>query len=130
MWICDLERGLFTWDGHALAAVPAEQYGNRAAFSILADGAGRIWTGHLDGTISVHEAGRSRLYTSADGVVGSVVTGFYEDEAGTMWAGSRNGLMRFRNGRIDAVDRNRGLPGHTVTGITGDDQREPLDRRQ
>ena len=121
LWICDLERGLFTWDGHALAAVPAEQYGNRAAFSILADGAGRIWTGHLDGTISVHEAGRSRLYTSADGVVGSVVTGFYEDEAGTMWAGSRNGLMRFRNGRIDAVDRNRGLPGHTVTGITGDD---------
>ena len=41
-----------------------------------------------------------------------------------MWAGSRNGLMRFRNGRIDAVDRDHGLPGHTVTGITGDEQRE------
>ena len=67
-WLCDLERGLFTWDGQTLAAVPAEQHGNRAAFSILADRAGRIWTGHLDGTISVHEAGHSRLYTSADGV--------------------------------------------------------------
>ena len=120
LWFCDLERGLFTWDGQALVAVPADRFGNRAAFSILADSAGRIWTGHLDGTISVHEAGRSRLYTSADGVIGSVVTGFFEDDAGTIWAGSRNGLMRFRNGRVDAVTWNRGLPGHTVTAITGD----------
>ena len=120
LWLCDIERGLFTWDGTTISAVPAERYGNRAALSILADRAGRIWTGHLDGTISVHEAGRARLYTAADGVLGSVVTGFYEDDAGSIWAGSRNGLMRFRNGRFDAVARNRGLPGHTVTAITGD----------
>ncbi len=120
LWLCDLERGLFTWDGRTLAAVPADRYGNRAAFSILADSVGRIWTGHLDGTISMHEAGRSRLFTSADGVLGSVVTGFYEDDAGSIWAGSRNGLTRFRNGRFDAVAWNRGLPGHTVTAITGD----------
>jgi signal transduction histidine kinase/ligand-binding sensor domain-containing protein len=120
LWLCDLERGLFTWDGKALVAVPPDQYGNRAAFSILADRAGRIWAGHLDGTISVHDAERLRLYTSADGVIGSVVTGFYEDDAGTIWAGSRNGLMRIRDGRIDAVTWNRGLPGHTITAITGD----------
>ena len=121
LWLCDLERGLFTWDGRTLVAVPADQYGNRAAFSILADSQGRIWTGHLDGTISVHEAGRSaRLYTSADGVLGSVVTGFYEDAAGSIWAGSRNGLMRFRDARIDALAWSGGLPGHTVTAITGD----------
>jgi ligand-binding sensor domain-containing protein/signal transduction histidine kinase len=120
LWLCDLERGLFTWDGTTLVAVPAAQYGNRAAFSILADSAGRIWAGHLDGTISVHEAGRARLYGTADGVLGSVVTGFYQDRAGSVWAGSRNGLMRFRDGHIDSVARNRGLPGHTVTGITGD----------
>lgn len=121
LWVCDLERGLFIWDGHAMAAVAPERFGSLAAFSILADHAGRIWTGHLDGTVSVHEAGRSKRYTSADGVVGSVVTGFYEDRTGTVWAGSRNGLMRFRDGRIDAVTRNGGLPGHTVTAITGDD---------
>ena len=119
LWLCDLERGLFRWDGTALVPVSAEQYGNRPAFSILADREGRIWTGHLDGTISVHENGRARLYTADDGVLGSVVTGFYED-AGTVWAGSRNGLMRFRNGRIDAVTWDQGLPGHTVTAITGD----------
>jgi ligand-binding sensor domain-containing protein len=120
LWLCDLERGLFTWDGTTLAAVSADRYGNRAALSILADTAGRLWTGHLDGTVSVYEAGRARLYTSADGVLGSVVTGFHEDPSGAVWAGSRNGLMRFRDGRIDAVGWNRGLPGHTVTAITGD----------
>jgi ligand-binding sensor domain-containing protein/signal transduction histidine kinase len=120
LWLCDLERGLFTWDGTTLVALPADQHGNRAAFSILADSVGRIWTGHLDGTISLHEDGQSRLYTSADGVLGSVVTGFYEDDAGSIWAGSRNGLMRFRNGRIDAVAWNSGLPGHTVTAVSGD----------
>ena len=119
LWLCDLERGLFRWDGKALVPLPAEQYGNRPAFSILADRAGRIWTGHLDGTISVHENGSARLYTADDGVIGSVVTGFYED-AGTIWAGSRNGLMRIRDGRIDAVRWDQGLPGHTVTAITGD----------
>jgi signal transduction histidine kinase/ligand-binding sensor domain-containing protein len=120
LWLCDLERGLFTWDGKTLAPMSADRHGTRAAFSILADRAGRIWVGHLDGTISVHEDGRTRLYTTADGVLGSVVTGFYEDTAGAVWFGSRNGLMRFRNGRIDAVAWNRGLPGHTVTAITGD----------
>ena len=120
LWLCDLERGLFRWDGKALVPVPAEEHGNRAAFSILADRDGRIWTGHLDGTVSLHEEGRSRLYTADDGVIGSVVTGFYQDEAGDIWAGSRNGLMRFRNGRIDAVTWAQGLPGHTVTAITGD----------
>jgi signal transduction histidine kinase/ligand-binding sensor domain-containing protein len=121
MWICDLERGLFTWNGHAIAAVPSERFGSLAAFSILADRAGRIWVGHLDGTISVHEAGRATRYTSADGVLGSVVTGFYEDPAGDVWAGSRNGLMRVRHDRIDGVTWDRGLPGHTVTAITGDE---------
>jgi signal transduction histidine kinase/ligand-binding sensor domain-containing protein len=121
LWICDLERGLFTWDGTALRALPAERFGTRTVFSILADRQGRIWAGHLDGTISVHEDGRARLYTHADGVAGSVVTGFFEDAAGTIWAGSRNGLMRFRDGRYDTVARDRGLPGHTVTAITGDD---------
>jgi ligand-binding sensor domain-containing protein/signal transduction histidine kinase len=120
LWLCDLERGLFRWAGKALVPVPAEEHGNRAAFSILADREGRIWAGHLDGTISVHEDGRSRLYTAADGVIGSVVTGFHEDDAGDIWAGSRNGLMRFRRGRIDAVTWDHGLPGHTVTAITGD----------
>jgi ligand-binding sensor domain-containing protein/signal transduction histidine kinase len=119
LWLCDLERGLFRWDGTALAPVPADQYGNRPAFSILVDRAGRIWAGHLDGTISVHENGRARLYTADDGVIGSVVTGFYEG-SGAVWAGSRNGLMRFRDGRIDAVTWDQGLPGHTVTAITGD----------
>ena len=119
LWLCDLERGLFRWDGKALVPLSADQYGNRPAFSILADRAGRIWTGHLDGTISVHENGRARLYTADDGVIGSVVTGFYERD-GVIWAGSRNGLMRFRDGRIDAVTWDQGLPGHTVTAITGD----------
>jgi signal transduction histidine kinase/ligand-binding sensor domain-containing protein len=119
LWLCDLERGLFRWDGKTLTPVPADEHGNRPAFSILADRAGRIWAGHLDGTVSLHENGRARLYTADDGVIGSVVTGFYED-AGAVWAGSRNGLMRFRDGRIDAVTWDQGLPGHTVTAITGD----------
>jgi signal transduction histidine kinase/ligand-binding sensor domain-containing protein len=116
LWIADLERGLFTWDGAVLTAVPADRSGSHPAFSMLTDRAGRIWVGHLDGTISVHDADSSRLYAAA----GSVVTGFYEDDAGTIWAGSRNGLMRFRDGRVDAVGRSQGLPGHTVTAISGD----------
>jgi signal transduction histidine kinase len=100
--------------------VSAERYGNRPAFSILVDRQGRIWTGHVDGTIAVHEAGRSRLYTSADGLPGGIVTAFYEDERGTLWAGSVSGLMKFRNGRFDAVTWKSGLPGNTVTAISGD----------
>jgi ligand-binding sensor domain-containing protein/signal transduction histidine kinase len=119
LWVGDLERGLFRWDGKALVPLPADRYGNRPVFSMLADRAGRVWAGHLDGTISVHENEGAQLYTADDGVVGSVVTGFHED-AGTIWAGSRNGLMRFRAGRIDAVTRDHGLPGHTVTAIAGD----------
>jgi ligand-binding sensor domain-containing protein len=120
LWLCDLERGVFRWNGQALVPVPPEEHGNRAAFSILADREGRIWIGHLDGTVSVHENGRSRLYTADDGVIGSVVTGFYQDGPGDIYAGSRNGLMRFRADRIDAVTWDQGLPGHTVTAVTAD----------
>ena len=120
LWLCDFERGLFTWDGHTLAPVAVAQHGDRAAFSIVVDRRGRVWTGNVDGTIALHEGTQSRLFTEADGVAGGMVTALYEDDAGTMWAGSVNGLMRIRDGRIDTVTRTSGLPGHTVIAISSD----------
>jgi signal transduction histidine kinase/ligand-binding sensor domain-containing protein len=120
LWLCDIERGLFTWDGRTLAPVPAAQYGDRAAFSIAVDRRGRIWTGHVDGSIVLRDGGQSRLFTEADGLAGGNVTGFYEDDDGTMWAGAVGGLMRIRDGRVDTVTRAQGLPGNTVTAISSD----------
>jgi ligand-binding sensor domain-containing protein/DNA-binding NarL/FixJ family response regulator/signal transduction histidine kinase len=120
LWLYDLERGLVTWDGKTLARVPKGEHGKRAAFSVMGDSKGRIWTGLADGTIVVHEGNRSRLYTAADGLPAGLVSAFYEDDAGTIWAGSVRGLMRFRNGRFDAITWQSGLPGNIVTAITGD----------
>jgi signal transduction histidine kinase len=74
----------------------------------------------VDGTIVLRDGTQSRLFTEADGLAGGMVTAFYEDDAGTMWAGSVNGLMRIRDGRIDTLTRTSGLPGHTVIAISSD----------
>ena len=120
LWLCDIERGLFTWDGRTLAPVPVAQHGDRAAYSISVDRRGRVWTGNVDGTIVLRDGTQSRLFTEADGLAGGMVTAFYEDDAGTMWAGSVNGLMRIRDDRIHTLTRTSGLPGHTVIAISSD----------
>jgi signal transduction histidine kinase/ligand-binding sensor domain-containing protein len=122
LWLCDLDRGVFRWDGTHLTFVDSGALsGPRPAFSILADSKNRVWAGFIDGTLAVHERGGARLYTAADGLTGGMITSLYEDRAGTVWIGASSGFMRFREGRFEAVTWNSGLPGNIVGAIAGDD---------
>jgi signal transduction histidine kinase/ligand-binding sensor domain-containing protein len=122
LWLCDLDRGVFRWDGTNLTFVGSGSENTpRPAFSILADSKNRVWAGFVDGTLAVHERGGSRLYTASDGLTGGMITSLYEDRTGTVWIGASSGFMRFRDGRFEGVSWNSGLPGNIVGAIAGDD---------
>ena len=125
LWLCDLERGLFTWDGRTLdASRPPSTATRRHSRSSRTAGP------HLGGAPRRHNLssrgwaltavyrGRRRARQRRDRLL--------RGRRRLDWAGSRNGLVRFRNGRIDSVALDRGLPGHTVIAITGDSGGESL----
>ncbi|MGE3509450.1 MAG: two-component regulator propeller domain-containing protein [Vicinamibacterales bacterium] len=122
IWLADLDRGVWRWDGKALVGI---DFGRgpraRSAFAILADRQDRVWTGFVDGTVGVVTPNGSHLYSAADGLSGGMITSLYEDRDGTIWIGASSGLMRFRGGRFEGVSWTHGLPGNIVGAIAGDE---------
>lgn len=122
IWLADLDRGVWRWDGKALVDVDfGRRPRARPAFAILADRQDRVWTGFIDGTVGVVTPDGTHLYTAADGLSGGMITSLYEDRDGTIWIGASSGLMRFRDGRFEGVSWTHGLPGNIVGAIAGDE---------
>ena len=74
-----------------------------------------IWVGiNGDSPVGRIRNGQLRLYGARDGFYGNYVLSLLEDHAGTIWAGTFQGLFRFRDGRWQRVGKPEGLPEGSV----------------
>lgn len=81
---------------------------------VYTDRRGRVWIGFWNGSVARYDAGRFRIYTTADGLSAGRVTTIMEDASGTMWAGSLNGVSRLDGDRWLTPGSQSGLDGLMV----------------
>ena len=121
VWLADSKLGLFTVRGrvaHPLT-VPDLDMGDIVALS--ASRGGEVWLGHQRGGVTVVGKDSSRHYDSREGLGNGVVRALYTDRDGTVWAGTGEGLSRFRDSRWTTWTASQGLPEGGVQGIVEDD---------
>ena len=66
--------------------------------------------------------GSLRIFTTADGLPSNEVLSVHEDAEGTLWVGTRGGLVRIRDGALAAITPANGLPEDAVVGVLTDRQ--------
>jgi ligand-binding sensor domain-containing protein/signal transduction histidine kinase len=89
--------------------------------SLAEDRAGDLWLGAVSGGLTRYAEGRSRLYTTRDGLSSDFVRCLLADRAGNLWVGTRGGgLNLFRDERFTAYTTRDGLPGDQITALAED----------
>jgi len=121
VWLADGNLGLFTVRGGVAhpVTVPERDTGDIVALSVTR--AGEVWLGHQHGGISVFCKDSSKHYDGREGLGNGPVRALFQDRDGTVWAGTGDGLSRFRDSRWTTWTAAHGLPEGGVQGIVEDD---------
>jgi signal transduction histidine kinase len=107
-----------TWATLSEHPLPAD-----AISVVLAARDGSIWIGFMDvGGTSRIVNGEVRNFGRDDGLQSGSIEALIEDRLGTVWAGGREGLARFRGDRWEYVAPGLGLPKASVHSLHEDRQ--------
>ena len=104
-------------DGFERYALPAREL--PVAVSALAvDGKGRLWVG-TDGD-GLYHLEEGRLVRASLVLRDDHVRGLLTDRQGSVWIGTDGGLHRVRDGRVDVLTRQDGLPSDSIRAVFED----------
>ncbi len=122
LWI-GTTGGLVRFDGAHFAVfdrqnTPALNENNVFCLVVSRDGA--LWIGTEGGGIVRYQDGAFRSWTTREGLSNDFVRALVQDSAGTIWAGSDNGLMQFKGDRFVRVDDTPSIPAISVHSIYQD----------
>lgn len=90
--------------------------------SLVEDPAGRLWIGTLGGGLVCLENGKFTRFGAGEGIPGEIVSALYSDRAGHLWAGSGQGLFRFRAGRFEHAPGSEALAKRSVRSLIEDQE--------
>lgn len=112
--------GVVRFDGVRFSRIPAleEKMLSLRILSLAKGKDGRIWLGTEGSGITKFEKGTVTNYTLADGLNDDVVLSLFEDQRGILWIGTRQGINKFENGKIESISLHQ--KSVWVTGIRGD----------
>jgi signal transduction histidine kinase/streptogramin lyase len=88
---------------------------------IAEDRQGALWVGTSVG-LRILRDGKTRSYSTANGLAGNLVMAIYETLEGTIWIGTDGGLSRWQAGRFTNFTTHEGLPVNAVNAIYEDRQ--------
>jgi signal transduction histidine kinase/ligand-binding sensor domain-containing protein len=88
-----------------------------------ADREGRLWIAFSDGTIGVLDAAGAFRGVPGLAPAARTVHTIFEDSSGTLWVGASDGLYRYGDDRLRAIQLSSEWPGNQVWAIVEDDQR-------
>jgi signal transduction histidine kinase/ligand-binding sensor domain-containing protein len=125
IWMSDQNLGLFQLSRQGeIQQIPWTRFGRKDhASALVADpGQGGIWLGFFRGGVAYFQNGEIRAsYTAADGLGEGWVQGLRLDRDGTLWAATKGGLSRVKNGRVSTLTSKNGLPCNKVHWVAEDD---------
>ncbi len=79
-----------------------------------------LWIGTEGGGIARYAHGQFRSWTTREGLSNDFVRAMFQDAPGTIWAGTDNGLMQFKDDRFVRVDGTPAIPAVSVHSIQQD----------
>src|ERR1700677_1124834 len=106
LWI-GTTGGLVRFDGARFTVFDHEntpEIKENSVFTLMASRDGSLWIGTEGGGLVRYQAGQFRSYGSQEGLSDGFVRALHEDQAGTIWVGTDNGLLRFGRDRFERVD--------------------------
>ncbi len=79
-----------------------------------------VWIGTEGGGVTRYAHGQFQSWTTREGLSNDFVRALFQDKAGTIWAGTDNGLMQFKGDRFVRVDGTPAIPTISVHSIHQD----------
>ena len=106
-----------------LIAPPAEfrRLGTVTTSVLHEDRSGRMWIATDAHGLYSLAGGQLQRYSVADGLPAPSVTSIHEERDGTLWFGTDEGLARYQDGRMLAVEHGGGPLGETILGMVEDE---------
>ncbi len=117
VWISDEHHGLFhVQDERLVEQIPWARLGHADDALALPDlSGGGLWLGFWRGGVAYFKDGQIRAtFQVADGMGEASIQSLWIDQDGTLWASTKTGLSRLKNGRVDTLSRDNGLPCDNV----------------
>lgn len=110
LWIGTAD-GLFAYSHNTVQRVnPGGGKRAQTITSITEDGEHDLWVGTISGLEHLHDSNWTFL-TTRDGLPDDFVSGVYASPAGPIWIATRQGVIRYQNGKLDSSEMNRKNPG-------------------
>jgi signal transduction histidine kinase/ligand-binding sensor domain-containing protein len=124
IWISAQNGGLFRVRNEVpLDRFPWAEFGNREARSLLADAAGGVWLGFVNGGVSYLKDRRlQRSLDAASGLVAGTVNAMAAGHSG-VWVATEEGLSHVGNERISSLSTVNGLPCGSIQWLLEDRER-------
>jgi ligand-binding sensor domain-containing protein/signal transduction histidine kinase len=117
VWMGTVRRGLYYWQDGKITLFPDDSLNQSIIFGVAEDSAGQIWIG-TDGGLRCYDANFQRKEI---GDAHFEVRALLVDRHGVVWAGtSGNGLMCYKNGKLNTFKKNGGLVNDYVTALYED----------
>jgi len=114
VWISSGKRGLFfLTSAGAVQEISWSRFGQKSfGGTVLPDRyQGGVWLGFVQGGVTYFKDGQIRgSYTSAEGLGGGQVSQLRFGSGGAVWAATEGGLSRVKDGHVETLTSNRGLP--------------------
>lgn len=113
LWIGTEGGGLARYLGNGrftAAAVPE----TRTVGALLADRDGLLWVGSPGEGLWRLRGGAVERWTRREGLPHDVVWSLLEDPEGSVWIGTRGGLLQLWNGHVTSITRDQGLSADSV----------------
>ena len=125
LWVANEQVALFQLlRGAVVNRIPWATLGHKDyATALAADSSrGGLWLGYHLGGVAYFVDGQVRAsYAAADGLGEGRVNHLRLDEGGTLWASTKGGLSRLKDGRVATLTSKNGLPCHTIHWAAEDD---------
>ncbi|HEY8903376.1 MAG TPA: two-component regulator propeller domain-containing protein [Chthoniobacterales bacterium] len=107
-------RGIYEYRGKGFQLVPGSS-GIENAIALALDAQKRLWVGTANGRVYFQAGGRFEEVPMPDPEPGDMVSFIVPDGRDTVWIGCiPSGLYRWREGRIDKLPSDAGLPLHDL----------------
>jgi signal transduction histidine kinase/ligand-binding sensor domain-containing protein len=115
--------GLLRFDGAHFTLFDRENtplLHENSIFCLMVSRDGALWIGTEGGGVARYAHGEFRSWTAKDGLSNEFVRALFQDSAGTIWAGTDNGLMQFQGDRFVRVDGTAAIAAVSVHSIQQD----------
>jgi signal transduction histidine kinase/ligand-binding sensor domain-containing protein len=126
LWIGHESLGLFRLSGSSLVQqIPWAKLGRKDYTTALLPDTqrGGLWLGFREGGLAYYKDGQVRAsYAEADGLGAGRVDSLQLYRDGALWAATRGGLSRVKNGRVATLTSRNGLPCDAVHWTMEDDE--------